>query len=149
MDLDRLKALIDLVSDAGIAELEMVEGDRRIRIVAAASKGNEPSVSITRTDPSPVSGPITDLSSGAGLEKSDDGSVVRSPAYGLLHLAPAPGAAPFVAAGDTIEKGQALCMIESMKVFSTVAADRAGKIAAVLVESGSEVEYGQPLFRIE
>ena len=135
MDLDRLKALIDLVSGTRVAELEIVEDGCRIRIVASASEGGEPEVSVSEADSRPPD-PEAD-------------AAVRAPLYGILHLVPSPGASAYVAVGDAVEAGQTLCMIESMKVFNPVPAARAGTVAAVLVENGAEVESGQPLFRIE
>lgn len=137
MDLERLKALIDLVSRTRVAELEVVEDGCRIRIVAAAREGAAPSVSVSPSDGSAQVGPF------------EAGSVVEAPLYGILHLAPAPGEPPFVTLGADVEAGQTLCLIESMKVLTPIAAPVAGKVAAIPVGGGSEVEPGQPLFRIE
>jgi acetyl-CoA carboxylase biotin carboxyl carrier protein len=145
MDLERLKALIDLVSNTRVAELEIVENGCRIRIVASEQKGGDPVVSVSQVDPPPGESADT----GIRHSEPETGTVVRAPLYGVLHLEPAPGAEPFVSVGDAVDEGQTLCIIESMKVLNPILAVKAGTVAAILIESGAEVEPGQPLVRIE
>jgi acetyl-CoA carboxylase biotin carboxyl carrier protein len=144
MDLSRIKTLIDLVSGSRISELEIVEGDERIRIVNAELKGRaEPKPAMAEVSPAPVvAHPSEDESAPSDPES------VTAPMYGILHLAPAPGAEPFVSAGDQVDKGTKLCLIEAMKVFNAVCAHRSGRISDVLAANGQEVDAGQPLFRI-
>lgn len=147
MDLPRIKALIDIVASSGIAELEITEGGETIRIIGAA--GAAP----------PRPAPAAALASLA-LEKAepeppaDDGGktgerVITAPLHGVFHLRPAPDSPPFVVLGQTVSRGDKLCIIEAMKVFNTIEAEAPGRIAAILAESGAEVEFGQPLFRLE
>jgi acetyl-CoA carboxylase biotin carboxyl carrier protein len=158
MDLAKLKALIDLVAGSRVHELEIVEGEERIRITKAASPADDRSRTSDR--------PPARLEPGRAVEQpvppadgaresdqcehptSQQGSLVRAPMFGVFHRTPSPDAAPFVELGQQVEEGQTLCLIEAMKAFNAVTADRAGSIAAVLADGGQEVEQGQPLFRI-
>ena len=143
MDISKLKSLIDLVSRSRVSELEIVEGDERIRIVKAASvspvqqnqavrPADRPEVPTTREQKPAPSGE----------------RLVLSPMYGVFHRAPSPGSPPFVELGQTIEKGQKLGVIEAMKLFNAVEAEIEGVVEAIPVENGQEVEAGQTLFRI-
>lgn len=126
MDLRKLKTLIDLVSESGISELEVTEGEGKVRIVK-----NAPPVYV---QPS------------AGF--APQGHVVTSPMVGTFYRAPSPGADPFVQVGDTVKEGQTLCIIEAMKLLNEIESDKAGVIKEILAENGQAVEYGQPLFVI-
>lgn len=141
MDSKRLKALIDLVSSSSIAELEITDGDERVRIVKATTSSPCTPAGGADTVPGPAESSLSD--------QSTAGHVVAAPTYGILHLSAAPEEPPFVSVGDEVVEGQKLCLIEAMKVFSTVASDRSGRVSAVLATSGSEIEAGQPLFRIQ
>lgn len=143
MDLRKLKTLIDLVSESGISELEVTEGEGKVRIVKNAppvyvqpSAGFAPQVSA----PAPV---VT-----APSEAAPQGHVVTSPMVGTFYRAPSPGADPFVQVGDTVKEGQTLCIIEAMKLLNEIESDKAGVIKEILAENGQAVEYGQPLFVI-
>ncbi len=127
MDLDRLKAIIDWMAGSPLSELELTDGDFHIHLIRTAQ------------GVAPLAAPLPIPS----------GEVVRSSSYGVVHLAPTAGAEPFVKVGQQVEAGQSLCVIEAMKVFSPVEAERAGTIAAILVTDGAEVPAGQPLFRLE
>jgi len=144
-DLARIKELIDLVAGSGIAELEISEGDERLRILRgvapAAAAAPEP------PKPRPAPPPAPAASRTAAPETNAD-RVVTAPMHGIFHSRPAPDAAPFVTPGQEIAPGQKLCIIEAMKVFNAIEAAAAGRIAAILVEDGQEVEYGQPLIRL-
>ena len=132
MDLDRLKELIALLAESPIAELDLTEDGHRVRLVKGASQGSAPILS-----PPAV---VTPTGSSSTL--------VQSPMFGICHLTPSPGAAPFIAVGDQIEAGQQLCTIEAMKVFHSVRSEKAGRVDAILVAAGQEVEVGTPLVRI-
>ena len=148
-DLAYLKTLIDLVSSSGIAELEIIQGGERLRIVGAggssgvvlANQNPSPSPSVAKPEPPPRA------------ESKPTATVavptVTAPIFGVCHLSPSPGAPPFVTVGDTIAAGQTLCLIEAMKMFTKVEAGRAGLLTAILIGSGQEVDAGLPLFRIE
>jgi|HubBroStandDraft_2_1064218.scaffolds.fasta_scaffold921633_1 acetyl-CoA carboxylase biotin carboxyl carrier protein len=130
MDLLRLKALVDLLAGSALTELDLTEDGHRVRLVKAVVLSGE------RAAP-PQAAPTV---------ATDD--VVVSPLFGVCHLTPSPGAAPFVAVGQCVEVGQMLCTIEAMKVFHQVKADRAGCVEAVLVGTGQDVDAGTPLMRI-
>ena len=135
MDLARLKTLIDQMASSGRPELEMVEGDEKIRMVRAdrPQEGGAPLKPILSPARTATATPTT----------------VNAPMFGVCHLSPSPGAPPFASVGNKIAVGQTLCLIEAMKMFASVAATDSGVLQAVLIESGTEVEAGQPLFRIE
>ncbi|MEO3471987.1 biotin/lipoyl-containing protein [Roseomonas sp. CAU 1739] len=145
MDLAKIKALIDLVSRSQVTDLELTEGNTILRL--------------SRSGGAPVARPAADLGPALRMpaeaealpptaEAPAPSDAVPSPSFGVFHRTPAPGAPAFVMVGATVEAGQTLCLIEAMKVFTAIAAPRAGTVEAILVESGEEVEAGQPLFRL-
>ncbi len=142
MDLDRLKELIALLAEGSIAELDLTEDGHRVRLVKATLHGGEPV-----TSPPAIPKPATPKLA-AATPAGPSAVTVQSPLFGICHLTPAPGAAPFIAVGDQIKAGQQLCTIEAMKVFHGVYADEAGRVDAILVSSGQEVEMDTPLVRI-
>ena len=143
MDLRKLKTLIDLVSESGVAELEITEGEDRVRIVnrngAAPVQVHQP-VTVAQPMPVPVPAPTAPQQTGTPL---------TSPMVGTFYRAPSPGADPFVKVGDTVKKGQVVCIIEAMKLLNEVEADMDGTVKEVCVENGQPVEFGQSLFIIE
>lgn len=157
MDLRKLKTLIDLVAESGIAELEITEGDDKVRIVKSGAAPQTSHVSHVYAAPtSAASAPATALeASAAGASAAapgpaaasiPDGKVIKSPMVGTFYRASAPGAEPFVSVGSTVTEGQTLCMIEAMKLMNEIPADCAGVVKEILVENGEPVEFGQPLF---
>ncbi len=148
MDLRKIKTLIDLVAESAISELEISEGDDRVRIV----KGG---VAMVAPSPAPVvtasaaPAPAAEAAAPAPLAAPEPGHVVPSPMVGTFYRASQPGGEPFVTVGASVREGETLCVIEAMKLLNEVEADRAGTIKAVLVENGQPVEFGQPLFVIE
>ena len=128
MDLDRLKDILDWMARSPVEELRISDGDFEVHL----KKG-------------PVGQPVA-VPAAPVAPKGHD---IVAATYGVIHLSPAPGNAPFVTLGQPVTKGQSLCTIEAMKVFSPIEADRAGTIAAILVEDGAEVAAGQPLFRMD
>ncbi len=153
MDLRKLKTLIDLVSESGVAELEITEGDDRVRIVnrngAAPVQVHQP---VTVAQPMPVPAPAPEAApapAAAPAAPQQTGTPLTSPMVGTFYRAPSPGADPFVKVGDTVKKGQIVCIIEAMKLLNEVEADMDGTIKEVCVENGQPVEFGQSLFIIE
>ncbi len=147
MDLRKLKKLIDLVEESGIAELEITEGEEKVRIARVVA-GNQP-VYMHAPMPAPtvpVAAPAAAPAEAAPAEP--EGHVVRSPMVGTFYRAPSPGAKSFVEVGHSVSAGDTLCIIEAMKLLNEIEADQGGVIKAILVENGQPVEYGEPLFII-
>ena len=150
MDLRKLKKLIDLVEESGISELELTEGEEKVRISRQlqASAANIQYISA----PSPA--PAAPTSAPAAVEAAPqviakvDGHEVKSPMVGTFYRSPSPDAKSFVDVGSTVAVGDTLCIIEAMKLLNEIEADKAGVIKAILVENGQPVEYGEPLFII-
>lgn len=151
MDLRKLKTLIDLVSESGVAELKITEGEDRVRIVnrngAAPVQVHQP---VTIAQPMAVPAPAQEAAPApAPAAPKQTGTPLTSPMVGTFYRAPSPGADPFVKVGDTVKKGQVVCIIEAMKLLNEVEADMDGTIKEVCVENGQPVEFGQSLFIIE
>jgi acetyl-CoA carboxylase biotin carboxyl carrier protein len=149
MDLRKLKKLIDLVQESGISELEVTEGEEKVRI--AKHLGVAPAPLYASPPPAPAQAAISApaaISSAEPVSDAPDGHVVKSPMVGTFYRSSAPGSKSLVEVGDVVTEGQALCIIEAMKLMNEIEADAAGTIKAILVESGQPVEYGQPLFVI-
>ena len=153
MDLRKLKKLIDLVEQSGIAELEITEGEEKVRIsrgsagMGALSQGHP--VAPAALQPL-AAAPLTAVVS-APVEPAVEevpGHVLKAPMVGTFYRASAPGAKPFVEVGQTVAVGDVLCIIEAMKLLNEIESDQAGTIKAILVENAQPVEYGQPLFII-
>jgi len=148
MDLRKLKKLIDLVQESGIAELEITEGEENVRITrtqAAPSMAYAPPPAPPVVNVPPPPEPAPPAPQEPALP---EGHVVKSPMVGTFYRAPSPGAKPFVEVGQTVNAGDTLCIIEAMKLLNEIEADRGGVIKAILVENGQPVEYGEPLFII-
>ena len=141
MDLRKIKKLIELVQESGIAELEVRDGDESIR-VARAVPGAAPVAAVPAAPPEAVADGAPPKPETAG------GQVVRAPISGTFYRSPAPGEAPFVREGDTVAAGDVLCIIESMKMMNRIEAELTGTVAEVLLENGRAMESGTPLFRI-
>ncbi|MGE5526706.1 MAG: acetyl-CoA carboxylase biotin carboxyl carrier protein [Rhodospirillaceae bacterium] len=148
MDLRKIKTLIDLVQQSGIAELEITEGEERVRIsrsgiaaVPAAAPVAMPAVAA----PAPVPAAPAEIAAEPAVPEGD---VLKSPMVGTFYRAASPGAKPFVDVGQNVKAGDTVCIIEAMKLLNEIEADRDGVIKAILVENGQPVEYGQPLFVI-
>jgi acetyl-CoA carboxylase biotin carboxyl carrier protein len=152
MDLRKLKTLIDLVAESDIAELEVTEGESKVRIVKTAAQpaGQHmmyPQGMPQYTQTIPVASP-TAAPAAPSAPAEPQGFVVKSPMVGTYYSASAPGAQPYVTVGASVKQGETLCIIEAMKLMNEIEADVAGVIKQVLVENGQPVEYGQPLFVI-
>jgi acetyl-CoA carboxylase biotin carboxyl carrier protein len=148
MDLRKLKKLIDLVQESGIAELEITEGEEKVKIV----KGGAVSVSqLAQGAPAPApavatAAPPQTPAAPAAEPPAHEGHVVKAPMVGTFYRASSPDAKAFVEVGQPIKEGQTICIIEAMKLMNEIEADASGVVKAILVENGQPVEYGQPLF---
>lgn len=148
MDLRKLKTLIDLVAESGITELEMTEGDGKVRIVKSG-----PVAPIYAAAPAPIAQPqptVVQVQPGAEAPAAPafSGHAVKAPMVGTFYRSPNPGASPFIEIGQSVKEGDTLCIIEAMKLLNEIEADQSGIVKEVLVENGEPVEYGQPLFVI-
>ncbi|MCA3185452.1 MULTISPECIES: acetyl-CoA carboxylase biotin carboxyl carrier protein [unclassified Cupriavidus] len=153
MDLRKLKTLIDLVAESGISELEVTEGDGKVRIVKQPPQVLAPVAmpqfqAMPAAAAAPMAGAAAPAAAAEAAPQLPAGHVVTSPMVGTFYRAPSPGAAPFVNVGDTVKEGQTVCIIEAMKLLNEIECDKAGVIKEILVENGQAVEYGQPLFVI-
>ena len=153
MDLRKLKKLIDLVQESGIAELEITEGEEKVRI----ARGGAVSVTPLAAGAPPVAAAAPGSAAAAPAiapaaapvpEAAPEGHVVKSPMVGTFYRSPSPDAKPFVEVGATIKAGETICVLEAMKLMNEIEADASGTIKAILVENGQPVEYGQALFII-
>jgi acetyl-CoA carboxylase biotin carboxyl carrier protein len=150
VDLRKLKKLIDLVEQSGIAELEITEGEEKVRI---SRSGSAPAQAVVTT---PVAAPAAPAVNGAAAAANGEpaaaaqpeGHVLKSPMVGTFYRAPTPGAKAFVEVGQAVNEGDTVCIIEAMKLLNEIEADRSGVIKAILAENGQPVEYGQALMVI-
>jgi acetyl-CoA carboxylase biotin carboxyl carrier protein len=148
MDLRKLKTLIELVESSGIAELEISEGEERVRITRSLPPGAPPATAqgaqLATPAPALVSTQAT-ASGSTAVQAEPEGHVVKSPMVGTFYRSASPGAKPFVEIGDEVQVGDPLCIIEAMKLMNEIEADQAGVVKAILIENGQPVEYGQAL----
>ncbi|MBB5017454.1 acetyl-CoA carboxylase biotin carboxyl carrier protein [Chitinivorax tropicus] len=157
MDLRKLKKLIEMVEESGIAEIEVTEGEEKVRIsrvstnpqVAFASQPTQvllpqsmPMTGIPAAAPAPVA------AAAAPAAPAIDGETIKSPMVGTFYRSPSPGAKSFVEVGQQVNVGDTLCIIEAMKLLNEIEAEKSGVIKAILIENGQPVEYGEPLFII-
>src|SRR5213595_3015967 len=147
MDLRKLKKLIDLVEESGISELEITEGEEKVKIV----KGGVVAIAAA-----PVAAPVVAMQAPAATSAApaapaaepaaQEGHVVKAPMVGTFYRSPSPDAKVFVEVGQVVKEGDTICIIEAMKLMNEIEADASGNVKAILVENGQPVEYGQPLF---
>jgi acetyl-CoA carboxylase biotin carboxyl carrier protein len=155
MDLRKLKTLIDLVAESDIAELEVTEGESKVRIVKS-SGAPQNQVVMMQPQPQTISVPqaasapqaAVPAPAAAAAPAVPEGHIVKSPMVGTFYRSSAPGNPPFVEVGSTIKEGDTLCIIEAMKLLNEIDSDVAGVVKQILVENGQPVEFGQPLFVI-
>lgn len=154
MDLRKLKTLIDLVSESNISELEITEADGKVRIVKsdpAAAVTVQPVYAAAPAAPvvqaAAVAAPA--VAAAAPAPAVETGHVVKSPMVGTFYRASSPNAKPFADVGQAVKEGEAICIIEAMKIMNEIEADKTGTITKILCENGQAVEFGQPLFVIE
>jgi acetyl-CoA carboxylase biotin carboxyl carrier protein len=155
MDLRKLKTLIDLVAESGIAEIEVTEGEDKVRIVKHAptlvAAAPAAPVQTVMAGAAAALPPATAAAAPVGAEAAPEppkGNIVKSPMVGTFYRSPSPGAKAFVEVGQAVKPGDTLCIIEAMKLLNEIEAEVAGEVTEVLVENGQPVEYGQPLFVI-
>jgi acetyl-CoA carboxylase biotin carboxyl carrier protein len=148
MDLRKLKKLIDLVQESGIAELEITEGEEKVKIVkggqanaSSAPAAHAPIISAEPRPALPAPAPAA-----AQPPAAPEGHAVKAPMVGTFYRSPSPDAKAFVEVGQAVKEGDTICIIEAMKLMNEIEADAAGVVKAILVENGQPVEYGQPLF---
>lgn len=149
MDLRKLKKLIDLVQESGISELEVSEGEERVRIAKHYGAAVAAPVNYAVPAVAPVAPPAG--GSSVNLDEDDDlpeGHVVKSPMVGTFYRSSAPGAEAFVQIGQAVKEGETLCIIEAMKLLNEIESDASGVIKAILLDNGEPVEFGEPLFVI-
>lgn len=158
MDIRKIKKLIELLEESGIAEIEIKEGEEAVRISRMPPPGAaaQPVTQVVHAAAPPSGIPLrahelapAALAEAAGVKPKPNEHVITAPMVGTFYAAPSPGAKPFVEVGDEIKVGQVLCVIEAMKMMNQIEADKAGRIAAIMARNGDPVEFGQPLFVIE
>jgi acetyl-CoA carboxylase biotin carboxyl carrier protein len=153
MDLRKLKTLIDLVAESDIAELEVTEGESKVRIVKSSAIPQNQMVMMPPQGVQHFAAPAPAQAAPAAapapaVAAEPSGHVVKSPMVGTFYRSSAPGAPAFVEVGSTVKEGDTLCIIEAMKLLNEIDADVAGTVTKILVENGQPVEFGQPLFVI-
>ena len=152
MDLRKLKKLIDLVEESGIAEIEVTEGEEKVRITRSVAA---PAVqTVYAAAPAPVAAPAAAAQAASApaapaAAPANHANAQKSPMVGTFYRAASPTSDPFVEVGQTVKEGQTLCIIEAMKLMNEIEAEKSGVVKAILVENGTPVEYGEPLFVIE
>jgi acetyl-CoA carboxylase biotin carboxyl carrier protein len=152
MDLRKLKTLIDLVAESGVSELEVTEGEDKVRIVKNPAPIAAPAQQVYAA--APVAAPAAPAPAAAAAPAVEaapaepTGHAVKSPMVGTFYRSPTPGADSFVKIGDTVKEGQTLCIIEAMKLLNEIESDKSGVVKEILCENGQGVEFGQALFII-
>ncbi|UYM72689.1 acetyl-CoA carboxylase biotin carboxyl carrier protein [Neisseria gonorrhoeae] len=152
MDLRKLKKLIDLVEESGIAEIEVTEGEEKVRITrtiaAAAAPVYAAPVPAGAPAVTPAAAPVAASAPAAAPAARDLSDAQKSPMVGTFYRAPGPNAAAFVEVGQQVKAGDTLCIIEAMKLMNEIEAEKSGTVKEILVENGTPVEFGEPLFII-
>ena len=146
MDLRKLKKLIDLVQESGISELEVTEGEEKVKIVKSGGAGVAYQVPAPAAAPAPAP---ASTPAPAATPAEIAGHVVKSPMVGTFYRSPSPGSKHFIEVGDMVKSGDTICIIEAMKLLNEIECDKDGVIKAILVENGQPVEYGEPLVIID
>ncbi|EOA04431.1 biotin carboxyl carrier protein of acetyl-CoA carboxylase [Herbaspirillum frisingense GSF30] len=153
MDLRKLKTLIDLVAESAIEELEVTEGESKVRIVKSSPNAQNQVVMVPQQQAyAPAAAPVAAAPVAAAAPAAPaaaavpEGHIVKSPMVGTFYRSSAPGAPAFVEVGKEVKEGDTLCIIEAMKLLNEIDADKGGVVKQILVENGQAVEFGQPLF---
>lgn len=154
MDIRKVKKLIELINETGVAEIEIHEGEESVRISRETSQVVASQPIMAAPQQAVVAPPVAATTTAEPTKESSEsepltGHVIRSPMVGTMYLAPTPGAKPFVEVGQSVQEGDVLCIIEAMKMFNQIEADKSGKLSARLADNGQPVEFDQPLFIIE
>ncbi len=151
MDLRKLKKLIDLVEESGIAEIEVTEGEEKVRITRTTAAAAPVYAAPAPAAAAPVAAPAAPAAAApaAAPAARDLSNAQKSPMVGTFYRAPGPNAAAFVEVGQQVKVGDTLCIIEAMKLMNEIEAEKSGVVKEILIENGTPVEYGEPLFIIE
>jgi acetyl-CoA carboxylase biotin carboxyl carrier protein len=153
MDIRKIKKLIELLEESGIAEIEIKEGEEALRIsrmpTGTATAHQAPQVAHLAALPAGAAAAALPAAESAGPKAKPNEHVITAPMVGTFYASPSPGGKAFVEIGDEIKVGQVLCIIEAMKMMNQIEADRAGRITSVMAQNGDPVEFGQPLFVVE
>jgi acetyl-CoA carboxylase biotin carboxyl carrier protein len=153
MDIRKIKKLIELLEESGLAEIEITEGEESVRIARNSPQAQVVTQYAAAPAPMAAAAPAPALASAAPAAApapaARDENLVTAPMVGTFYASPAPGAKSFVEVGQEVRVGQVLCIIEAMKMMNQIESERAGKVVAVLAKNGEPVEFGQPLFAIE
>ena len=151
MDIRKIKKLIELVENSGIAELEIAEGEESVRICRSSSIQTQPQTFAVAPTPAPAVAPATlnQIEETTPTNSASEGHKVRSPMVGTFYSASSPDAAPYVKVGQQVNVGDTLCIVEAMKMMNQIEADKAGIITAILLEDGQPVEFDQAIVVIE
>ncbi|WP_373753043.1 acetyl-CoA carboxylase biotin carboxyl carrier protein [Neisseria weixii] len=150
MDLRKLKKLIDLVEESGIAEIEVTEGEEKVRITRATAAPAPVYAPAPVAAPTAVTAaPATAAAPAAEASVRNLADAQKSPMVGTFYRAPGPNAKPFVEVGQSVKAGDTLCIIEAMKLMNEIEAEKPGVVKEILVENATPVEFGEPLFIIE
>jgi acetyl-CoA carboxylase biotin carboxyl carrier protein len=154
MDIRKVKKLIELLEESGIAELEINEGEESVRISRYSSSAPAAPVNYAIPSAAPAAPAPAPASSAPAAAESEEeglpsGHIVKSPMVGTFYSSPSPGAKAFVNVGDNVSEGDTICIVEAMKILNQIEADVSGTIKAILVDNAQPVEYGQPLMIIE
>jgi acetyl-CoA carboxylase biotin carboxyl carrier protein len=158
MDIRKIKKLIELLQESGIAEIEIKEGEEAVRIsrmptgaaaAHAAAPITHPAAAPAAGSPSASAAAFALAAESAAPKAKPNEHVITAPMVGTFYASPSPGAKAFVEIGDEVKVGQVLCIIEAMKMMNQIEADKAGRIISIMVKSGDPVEFGQPLFLVE
>jgi acetyl-CoA carboxylase biotin carboxyl carrier protein len=145
MDIRKVKKLIELLEESGIAEIEIHEGEESVRISRGSTiAAPQAMINVPQAQAAPVA-----QASASSDERSDEGHIITAPMVGIFYLSPSPEEPAFVSKGQNVKVGDVICVIEAMKIMNQIEADTEGKLVRVLVENGEAVEYGQPLFVID
>jgi acetyl-CoA carboxylase biotin carboxyl carrier protein len=149
MDIRKIKKLIELLEESGLAEIEITEGEESVRIARAMHSAPVVTQYAAAPVTAPTAAPAPAAQAAAAAPAARDEKLVTAPMVGTFYASPAPGAKSFVEVGEEVRVGQVLCIIEAMKMMNQIESERAGKVVAVLAKNGEPVEFGQPLFAIE
>lgn len=149
MDIRKIKKLIEILEESGIAELEIKEGEESIRLNRYSAPPTAVSYAPAPMPLQPSAPSILDVGNKQNVEEKISGHVVKSPMVGTFYRSASPGTKAFVEVGHSVKSGDTLCIIEAMKILNQIEADKSGTITKIMVENAEPVEYGQPLFVIE
>jgi acetyl-CoA carboxylase biotin carboxyl carrier protein len=152
MDIRKVKKLIELLEESGIAEIEIKEGEESVRISRMPTGAAAPqyfSAPVMAAPAAPATAAPAAVAAATLARRKDDEHIVPSPMVGTYYSSASPTAKPFVQLGDEVKEGQVLCIIEAMKMMNQIESDRAGRITAIMAKNGDPVEFGQPLFVVE